>query len=430
MGACRQKSASGDPNKSDGSSLCGDGVRSPTEACDDGNTSDGDGCSAACASETRCGNNQKQAGEACDDGNIVSGDGCSADCNSNEQCGNGIVDFQVGEQCDDSNTVGGDACAANCDAVPSCGNGTVNSHEQCDDSNQNNWDGCQSNCTEDVTFGVGALSVSESTVGCDLNGDFLPDNQFSSAIGVARTLVNSQLTTQLSGDNEVVITLLGWNGGDDSNTLVGVLRGGEQATTAKYKVRPTSVSTSGVPTVSIGTSVFSDVFSGGPEDIVIENAFLADSNLVLNKGHIFGTILREMNEPSAVENGLLCGSIPLRSLNESSSLLSGFGAAPSDPCDGSSKDPSLGDILIGGLPLLGILGAQPDIDMDGDGLETIEINREGVPWCQPVVVACVDGDGTRIEGRDCLGDPRIADGFSVALDFDGPRVSLDGTLAP
>ena len=33
--------------------VCGDGVVQPGEACDDGNTSDGDGCSAAC--EVECG---------------------------------------------------------------------------------------------------------------------------------------------------------------------------------------------------------------------------------------------------------------------------------------------------------------------------------------------------------------------------------------
>lgn len=37
-------------------------------------------------------------GEACDDGNTAGGDGCSAVCLV-EACGNDVVD--VGEQCDD-----------------------------------------------------------------------------------------------------------------------------------------------------------------------------------------------------------------------------------------------------------------------------------------------------------------------------------------
>jgi cysteine-rich repeat protein len=64
---------------------CGNGVLETGEACDDGNTTDGDGCSAACAIEPPppspcCGNGVLEAGEACDDGNTVDGDGCSATC--------------------------------------------------------------------------------------------------------------------------------------------------------------------------------------------------------------------------------------------------------------------------------------------------------------------------------------------------------------
>lgn len=68
---------------------CGDGVREGSEACDDGNAIDGDGCSGACAFEpdcaagtctTRCGDGIRLSPEECDDGNTDGGDGCSADC--------------------------------------------------------------------------------------------------------------------------------------------------------------------------------------------------------------------------------------------------------------------------------------------------------------------------------------------------------------
>src|SRR3990167_8014597 len=45
-----------------------------------------------------CGNGLIDSGEACDDGNITEGDGCSASCR-NEACGNGVQD--PGETCDD-----------------------------------------------------------------------------------------------------------------------------------------------------------------------------------------------------------------------------------------------------------------------------------------------------------------------------------------
>lgn len=69
--------------------VCGDGTREGQEACDDGNTTDGDLCGGSCALEpdcsagpcvSRCGDSVKQAPEECDDGNTRDGDGCSRDC--------------------------------------------------------------------------------------------------------------------------------------------------------------------------------------------------------------------------------------------------------------------------------------------------------------------------------------------------------------
>lgn len=75
--------------------ICGDGTLEGSEACDDGNTAGGDGCSATCAVETgwtcagspsecatTCGDGVKAGAEACDDGNNVSLDGCSEACAS------------------------------------------------------------------------------------------------------------------------------------------------------------------------------------------------------------------------------------------------------------------------------------------------------------------------------------------------------------
>ena len=63
-------------------SPCSNGQLDGTEECDDGNTVNGDGCSAQCKIESRpvCGNGTVEEGEQCDDGNTTSGDGCSASC--------------------------------------------------------------------------------------------------------------------------------------------------------------------------------------------------------------------------------------------------------------------------------------------------------------------------------------------------------------
>lgn len=53
---------------------------------------------------------------------------------------------------------------------------------------------------------------------------------------------------------------------------------------------------------------------------------------------------------------------------------------------------------------------QPDADLDGDGLERITVVRG-------IITMCTDGDGTVIDGESCIGDERIADGYTVAFDF-------------
>lgn len=60
---------------------CGNGILEAPEECDDGNTTNGDGCSAQCKIEIPvCGNGLLETGEECDDGNTANGDGCSAIC--------------------------------------------------------------------------------------------------------------------------------------------------------------------------------------------------------------------------------------------------------------------------------------------------------------------------------------------------------------
>jgi cysteine-rich repeat protein len=101
--------------------VCGDGELDDGEECDDGNNTDGDGCSATCTIEEPpppepfCGDGELDEGEECDDGNNTDGDGCSEECDiegPEPVCGNGIV--EPGEQCDDGNTDDNDSCNNAC----------------------------------------------------------------------------------------------------------------------------------------------------------------------------------------------------------------------------------------------------------------------------------------------------------------------------
>lgn len=88
----------------------------------------------------RCGDRILEQGEACDDGNFTSGDGCSADCRSDEVCGDGIFEPELGEICDDGNNASGDGCSSLCEQeelawrVRQCGAPAMTSYGQYEDS--------------------------------------------------------------------------------------------------------------------------------------------------------------------------------------------------------------------------------------------------------------------------------------------------------
>jgi cysteine-rich repeat protein len=80
--------------------VCGDGTHDLGEACDDGDTVDGDGCDSNCT-PTGCGNAILTAAEQCDDGNLTGGDCCGPTCSFEP----------AGAWCDDGDLcTGGDGC--------------------------------------------------------------------------------------------------------------------------------------------------------------------------------------------------------------------------------------------------------------------------------------------------------------------------------
>ena len=145
---------------------CGNGKIETGEGCDDGETVAGDGCNASCLLEDgsmcttgaqcesgtcditgsmtcvqggMCGNNMMDAGEACDDGGTAPGDGCSENCllengepcTLDGQCESTVCDVVGSNTCEDANV---------------CGNGKTEGTESCDDGNILDGDGCTSMC--------------------------------------------------------------------------------------------------------------------------------------------------------------------------------------------------------------------------------------------------------------------------------------------
>nr|WP_233261394.1 DUF4215 domain-containing protein [Vitiosangium sp. GDMCC 1.1324] len=201
-----------------GTGRCGDGVKQAGEACDDGNTVSGDGCTASCGEiepgwkcETPgepctpasvCGNGTVEGSETCDDGNAAPGDGCSATCTTEPgwicpsaggrcqaaQCGDKIIAGD--EECEDGNAKADDGCSDvcrlepgyKCDTIGSactrtvCGDRKVEGTEQCDDGNNDMGDGCsplcvrEPRCTNGVcqaVCGDGVMLPGDTTEQCD-----------------------------------------------------------------------------------------------------------------------------------------------------------------------------------------------------------------------------------------------------------------------
>lgn len=122
---------------------CGNGVLDGGEECDDHNMSNLDGCNGACKKElgwncntvgaactSVCGDGRKVGTEACDDGNTTteacaygqaSCTVCNASCQNQagavSRCGDGIVQAANGEECDAANDQRCVACDIVCDTV-------------------------------------------------------------------------------------------------------------------------------------------------------------------------------------------------------------------------------------------------------------------------------------------------------------------------
>ena len=102
--------------------VCGDGVRTTAEACDDNNTLAGDGCSALC---------EVEVGFACVSslqfGSGVGGlDACSPVCGDGRRIGWS----SHAEGCDDNNTVSGDGCALSAPSSPQPSAWAAHSHRR------------------------------------------------------------------------------------------------------------------------------------------------------------------------------------------------------------------------------------------------------------------------------------------------------------
>jgi fibro-slime domain-containing protein len=147
--------------KSECVSVCGDGVVTPDEECDNGAANADDaynGCTTTCERSAFCGDGNVNGPEACDDGvNLSQYQGCAPGCVDGPSCGDGIVQSNF-EECDDGVLAGlYGGCAPGCILGPRCGDNIVQTSatnpaqdEECDDGNRSKGDGCDPNCQPEI----------------------------------------------------------------------------------------------------------------------------------------------------------------------------------------------------------------------------------------------------------------------------------------
>jgi cysteine-rich repeat protein len=185
--------------------MCGDGYWNMlSEACDDGNADNTDGCVGACVVNV-CGDGILWEGqEQCDDANMIDVDECKNDCTP-AACGDGVI-WEEFETCDDQNMVDADACTNACQ-IAACGDGILwPDMEICDDGNFEDDDQCPSSCEPAVCGDGFVLAGAED---CDDGNDV--DDDFCANDCTANTCQPSGVRAPLNTLN--IDTASGcWNG--------------------------------------------------------------------------------------------------------------------------------------------------------------------------------------------------------------------------
>jgi fibro-slime domain-containing protein len=228
---------------------CGNGELTKDEACDDGNTTPGDGCAGNCLRVepgfscipagqpchrvARCGDGLSVLPEQCDDGNKEAGDGCSPSCKieigwkcdgspskcSHSTCGDDKI--EGAESCEDGNALPFDGCSADCQNEPNCkgescsskcGDGIVLG-EDCDDGNNTDGDGCSKDCKVEKGYTCSQAAIDKKMLVPMVARDFKyhSPSDFEVVVIGQKAASKGMVENLLDGDGKPVYTGLQGN---------------------------------------------------------------------------------------------------------------------------------------------------------------------------------------------------------------------------
>ncbi len=255
------------------------------------------------------------------------------------------------------------------------------------------------------TYGVAAVSstfgVAEETVGFDLDGDDTVDNSIGASQAI-RTILSNEFEASIAngtllslselrdfdgfGADDADLSIVIYGGTDTDDNLDDNFLGDESFTYQHSWVNSVTCE----PVAAAAAQIVGGELTSSGATIRFFVDTLGGFLEIVNT-HVSATL-----EPDTAGMKTAAGTKALVA-----GVITGCSLA----------QPAVLDLGNSAQHALTIVGVQPDIDRDGDGLEQIVGNIVEIE-------KCIDGDGTEIPGMLCGCDPRMQDGYSVTFETD------------
>lgn len=287
-------------------------------------------------------------------------------------------------------------------------------------------DGSQAGFAQGITFVFNEIVVSDPASCPDRTQDGAPDCGINRAWAPLRSSIDSTIAANINGGQTLLagvisgleepylgddpaVTLRLYNcvdiDTDPTNNFCATEGCGQVLAKEAYLIDgDTAYRSQPVPIVD---QVIKTALSG---DIVLN---FGDVDMPLTEVVIRFTLPQNLGE---IRDGQICGMSNSRQLNQ----------VEIPVCQWLPllcTDPNMPQTL-SATEFLVLFGSQPEIDVDGDGLEKIELDDRAQ------IARCIDGDDRVVEGEGCLMDPSFVDGYVLCLDFHGLPGEIVGITEP